>query len=35
MLTQYSDDFFVDVSKDMADFLYSIMNSNIDIPPAD
>ena len=35
MLTQYSDDFFVDVSKDMADFLYSIMNSNIDIAPAD
>lgn len=35
MLEQYSDDFFVDVSKDMADFLYSIMNSNIDIPPAD
>lgn len=35
MLKQYSDDFFVDVSKDMADFLYSIMNSNIDIPPAD
>ena len=35
MLVQYSDDFFVDVSKDMAGFLYSIMNSNIDIPPAD
>ena len=35
MLEQYSDEFFVDVSKDMADFLYSIMNSNIDIPPAD
>ncbi len=35
MLAQYSDDFFVDVSKDMAGFLYSIMNSNIDIPPAD
>ncbi len=35
MLSQYSDDFFVDASKDMADFLYSIMNSNIDIPPAD
>ena len=35
MLEQYSDDFFVDISKDMADFLYSIMNSNIDIPPAD
>lgn len=35
MLAQYSDDFFVDVSKDMAELLYSIMNSNIDIPPAD
>lgn len=35
MLTQYSDDFFADVSKDMADLLYSIMSSNIDIPPAD
>lgn len=35
MLVQYADDFFVEVSKDMAGFLYSIMNSNIDIPPAD
>lgn len=35
MLAQYSDDVFVDASKDMAEFLYSIMNSNIDIPPAD
>ena len=35
MLAQYSDDFFVDISKDMAEFLYSIMNSNIDIPSAD
>ena len=35
MLAQYSDDFFVDASKDMAEFLYSIMNSNIDIAPAD
>lgn len=35
MLVQYGDDFFVDISKDMADLLYSIMNSNIDIPPAD
>ncbi len=34
MLAQYSDD-FLDASKDMAEFLYSIMNSNIDIPPAD
>ncbi|MGN0330733.1 MAG: nucleoid-associated protein [Kineothrix sp.] len=35
MLVQYRDDYFVDISKDMADFLYSIMNSNIDIPSAD
>lgn len=35
MLEQYSDDFFVEVSKDAAELLYSIMNSNIDIPPAD
>lgn len=35
MLEQYSDEFFVEVSKDAADLLYSIMNSNIDIPPAD
>ena len=35
MLAQYTDDFFVDVSKDMAGFLYSIMNSNIDITQAD
>ncbi|MBR6770656.1 MAG: nucleoid-associated protein [Lachnospiraceae bacterium] len=35
MLVQYSDDFFIDISKDMADFLYSIMNSNVDIPSAD
>lgn len=35
MLQQYSDDFFVDISKDAAELLYSIMNSNIDIPPAD
>lgn len=35
MLAQYREDYFVDVSKDMANFLYQIMNSNIDIPPAD
>lgn len=35
MLEQYSDDFFVEISKDAAELLYSIMNSNIDIPPAD
>ncbi len=35
MLNQYSDDFFIDLSKDAADFLYSIMNSNIEIPSAD
>lgn len=35
ILEQYSDDFFVDISKDIANFLYEIMNSNIDIPAAD
>lgn len=35
MLEQYNDEFFVAVSKDAAELLYSIMNSNIDIPPAD
>lgn len=35
ILEQYADDFFVDISKDIANFLYEIMNSNIDIPPAD
>ena len=35
ILEQYADDFFVDISKDIANFLYDIMNSNIDIPPAD
>lgn len=35
MLEQYQDDFFVEMSKDVAGFLYSIMNSNIDIPAAD
>lgn len=35
MVSQYQEDFFVDVSKDLANYLYEIMNSNIDIPPAD
>lgn len=35
ILEQYSDDSFVDISKDIAQFLYEIMNSNIDIPAAD
>lgn len=35
ILEQYADDFFIDISKDIANFLYQIMNSNIDIPPAD
>jgi len=35
MLVQYQEDFFVDVSKDLANYLYQIMNSNIDIPAAD
>lgn len=35
MLEQYTDDFFIEISKDAAELLYSIMNSNIDIPPAD
>lgn len=35
MLIQYEEEYFVDVSKDMANFLYQIMNSNIDIPAAD
>ena len=35
ILEQYADDFFVDISKDIANFLYDIMNSNIDIPLAD
>lgn len=35
MVSQYQEEFFVDMSKDMANFLYAIMNSNIDIPPAD
>lgn len=35
ILEQYSDESFVDISKDIASLLYDIMNSNIDIPAAD
>lgn len=35
ILTEYKDEFFVEISKDIASFLYGIMNSNIDIPSAD
>ena len=35
MLTEYADDKFVDMSKQTAELLYGIMNSNIEIPPAD
>lgn len=35
MLNSYADDDFVTVSKDIATMLYEMMNSNIDIPPAD
>lgn len=35
MLVQYDEEYFVDISKDMANYLYQIMNSNIDIPAAD
>lgn len=35
MLNAYADEDFVTVSKDIASMLYEIMNSNIDIPPAD
>lgn len=35
ILEQYSDDSFIDISKDIACLLYDIMKSNIDIPPAD
>lgn len=35
MVSQYQEDFFVDISKDLANYLYEIMNSNIDIPAAD
>ena len=35
MLTEYTDEAFVELSKETAQLLYGIMNSNIDIPPAD
>lgn len=35
ILEQYSDESFVDISKDIATLLYEIMSSNIDIPAAD
>lgn len=35
MLAQYQEDFFIEMSKDIASYLYNIMNSNIDIPAAD
>lgn len=35
MLEEYADENFVAISKDIASLLYEIMNSNIDIPPAD
>lgn len=35
MLIQYSEENFIPMSQDMANYLYQIMNSNIDIPPAD
>lgn len=35
MLTGYTDENFVDMSKQTAELLYGIMNSNIEIPPAD
>lgn len=34
-LKEYSDDKFVDFSKDAANLLYGIMNANVDIPSAD
>ena len=35
MLVQYQEDFFIEMSKDIASYLYNIMNCNIDIPAAD
>ena len=35
ILEQYTDESFVDISKDIATLLYDIMSSNIDIPAAD
>jgi len=35
ILDTYDDDRFIEISKDIASYLYQIMNSNIDIPAAD
>lgn len=35
MLEQYDEDYFIDISKDMGNYLFQIMNENIDIPAAD
>ena len=35
ILEQYSDEHFIEISKDIAMQLYEVMGSNIDIPPAD
>lgn len=35
ILEAYDDDNFVDISKNLASYLYEIMNANIDIPAAD
>ena len=35
LLNEYDDEKFVPISKDIASYLYSIMNANIDIPSAD
>lgn len=35
LLETYDDENFVEISKDLASYLYSIMNANIDIPAAD
>lgn len=35
LLEQYEDDRFVETSKEIANYLYQIMNSNIDIPAGD
>lgn len=35
MLIQYSEENFIPMSQDMANYLYQIMNGNIDISPAD
>lgn len=35
MLSEYNDDKFIEMSKHLAESLYKIMNSNVDIPSAD